>query len=55
LIGIAKECVMGVSNGGQEEVKDHTVEQQELAAYFTHCNIQKVHLRLALLNTIGVC
>jgi coatomer protein complex subunit alpha (xenin) len=39
----------------RKEVKDDIVQQQELAAYFNHCNLQKVHLRLALLNTMGVC
>jgi coatomer protein complex subunit alpha (xenin) len=39
----------------RKEVKDDTVQQQELAAYFNNCNPQKVHLRLALLNTVGVC
>ncbi|GLJ44328.1 hypothetical protein SUGI_0928100 [Cryptomeria japonica] len=39
----------------RKEVKDNAVRQQELAAYFTHCNLQKVHLKLALLNAMGVC
>jgi hypothetical protein len=34
----------------RKEVKDDTVQQKELAG-----NLQKVHLRLALLNTVGVC
>ena len=38
-----------------KEVKDDVVRQQDLVAYFTHCNLQKVHLRLALLNVMGVC
>lgn len=38
-----------------KEVKDDTVQQKELAVYFSHGNLQKFHLRLALLNTMGVC
>lgn len=38
-----------------KEVKDDTVQQKELAVYFSHSNLQKFHLRLALLNTMGVC
>jgi len=56
LIGIAKEYVLGLRmEVKRKEVKDDAVRQQELAAYFTHCNLQKVHLRLALLNAMGVC
>jgi len=40
--------------GKRKEVKDDVVWKQELAAYFTHCNLQKVHLRLDLLNAMGV-
>eukprot|EP01018_Ginkgo_biloba_P037150 Gb_15817 [translate_table: standard] len=56
LIGIAKEYILGLRmEVKRKEVKDDVVRQQELAAYFTHCNIQKVHLRLALLNAMGIC
>ncbi|XP_057816262.2 coatomer subunit alpha-1 [Cryptomeria japonica] len=56
LIGIAKEYVLGLRmEVKRKEVKDNAVRQQELAAYFTHCNLQKVHLKLALLNAMGVC
>ena len=30
-------------------------KQLELAAYFTHCNLQLPHLRLALFSAMGVC
>ncbi|KAL9677146.1 hypothetical protein QQ045_005373 [Rhodiola kirilowii] len=36
-------------------MKDNTLRQQELAAYFTHCNLQLPHLQLALLNAMTVC
>ncbi|KAK4387487.1 Coatomer subunit alpha-1 [Sesamum angolense] len=39
----------------RRELKDNPVRQQELAAYFTHCNLQLPHLRLALLNAMTVC
>uniref|UniRef100_A0A0C9RN30 Coatomer subunit alpha n=1 Tax=Wollemia nobilis TaxID=56998 RepID=A0A0C9RN30_9CONI len=56
LIAIAKEYVLGLRmEVKRKEVKDDAVQQQELAAYFTHCNLQKVHLKLALLNAMGVC
>lgn len=55
LIGIAKEYVLGLRmEVKRKEVKDDTVRQQELAAYFTHCNLQKAHLKLALLNAMGI-
>ncbi|CDY53170.1 BnaA06g40490D [Brassica napus] len=39
----------------RRETKDDPVRQQELAAYFTHCNLQLPHLRLALFSAMGVC
>ncbi|KAM1032685.1 hypothetical protein ACFX14_036213 [Malus domestica] len=39
----------------RRELKGDPVRQQELAAYFTHCNLQIPHLRLALLNAMTVC
>ena len=39
----------------RKEVKDDVIRYQDLPAYFTHCNLQKVHLRLDLLNSMGVC
>jgi coatomer protein complex subunit alpha (xenin) len=32
----------------RKDTKDDAIRQQELAAYFTHCNIQSVHLKLSL-------
>lgn len=56
LIIIVKEYVLGLQmEVKRREVKDDVVRQQELAAYFTHCNIQMPHLRLALLNAMTVC
>ncbi|XP_017615248.1 coatomer subunit alpha-1-like [Gossypium arboreum] len=56
LIIIAKEYVLGMQMElKRREMKDNPVRQQELAAYFTHCNLQLPHLRLVLLNAMTVC
>ena len=53
---IVKEYVLGLKMElKRREIKDNPVRQQELAAYFTHCNLQMPHLRLALLNAMTVC
>ncbi|KAI5659247.1 hypothetical protein M9H77_28040 [Catharanthus roseus] len=56
LIVVAKEYVLGLKiELKRRELKDNPVRQQELAAYFTHCNLQLPHLRLALMNAMTVC
>ncbi|KAL9229178.1 hypothetical protein vseg_004674 [Gypsophila vaccaria] len=56
LIVIVKEYVMGLKMELQRrELKDNPVRQQELAAYFTHCNLQLPHVRLALLTAMTNC
>ncbi|CAK9148235.1 unnamed protein product [Ilex paraguariensis] len=56
LIVIVKEYVLGLQMElKRRELRDNPVRQQELAAYFTHCNLQLPHLRLALLNAMTVC
>lgn len=56
LITIVKEYALGLQlELKRRELKDDPVRQQELAAYFTHCNLQMPHLRLALLNAMSVC
>ncbi|KAL0369108.1 UNVERIFIED_CONTAM: Coatomer subunit alpha-1 [Sesamum calycinum] len=56
LIIIVKEYVLGLQMElKRRELKDNPIRQQELAAYFTHCNLQLPHLRLALLNAMTVC
>ncbi|KAL8129264.1 hypothetical protein V2J09_018419 [Rumex salicifolius] len=56
LIIIVKEYVLGLKMElKRREMKDDPIRQQELAAYFTHCNLQTPHLRLALLNAMSVC
>ncbi|PWA72470.1 coatomer subunit alpha-3 [Artemisia annua] len=56
LIFIVKEYVLGLQMElKRRELKDEPVRQQELAAYFTHCNLELKHLRLALSNAMTVC
>ncbi|KAL8059127.1 hypothetical protein ABFX02_03G066400 [Erythranthe guttata] len=56
LILVAKEYVLGLQiELKRRELKDNPIRQQELAAYFTHCNLQLPHTRLALLNAMTVC
>ncbi|MED6124238.1 hypothetical protein PIB30_057184 [Stylosanthes scabra] len=56
LIIIVKEYVLGLQMElRRREIKDNPAKQQELAAYFTHCNLQTPHLRLALQNAMTVC
>ncbi|KAJ4960831.1 hypothetical protein NE237_020741 [Protea cynaroides] len=56
LIRIAKEYVLGLKMEiKRKEITDDVVRQQELAAYFTHCNLQIIHLRLALNSAMGIC
>ncbi|XP_042477803.1 coatomer subunit alpha-1-like [Macadamia integrifolia] len=56
LIVIAKEYILGLKmEAKRKEIKDDMVRQQELAAYFTHCNLQMIHLRLALNSAMGIC
>ncbi|CAN4093930.1 unnamed protein product [Withania somnifera] len=56
LIIIVKEYVLGLQmEVKRKESRDNPVRQQELAAYFTHCNLQLPHLRLALQNAMSIC
>ncbi|XP_076947694.1 coatomer subunit alpha-1-like [Bidens hawaiensis] len=56
LVIIVKEYVLGLQMElKRREVKDDPVRQLELAAYFTHCNLQLPHLRLALMNAMSLC
>ncbi|MQL80255.1 hypothetical protein Taro_012713 [Colocasia esculenta] len=56
LIEIAREYVLGLKmEVKRKETKDSSVRQQELAAYFTNCKLQKGHLRLVLISAMTVC
>lgn len=53
---IVKEYVLGLQMElERRELKDDPVRQQELAAYFTHCNLQLPHTRLVLQNAMVAC
>uniref|UniRef100_A0A453JAE7 Coatomer alpha subunit C-terminal domain-containing protein n=1 Tax=Aegilops tauschii subsp. strangulata TaxID=200361 RepID=A0A453JAE7_AEGTS len=39
----------------RKELKNDATRQQELAAYFTNCKLQKVHMRLVLTSAMGLC
>lgn len=56
LIMIAREYVLGLKmEFKRKESKNSLVRQQELAAYFTNCKLQKIHLRLVLLSAMSIC
>ncbi|KAL6504720.1 hypothetical protein OROHE_023478 [Orobanche hederae] len=56
LIVIVREYVLGLKMElKRRELRDDPIRQQELAAYFTHCNLQVPHARLALMNAMTVC
>ncbi|KAJ6827882.1 coatomer subunit alpha-1-like [Iris pallida] len=56
LIEIAKEYVLGLKiEIKRKETRDNMVRQQELAAYFTNCKLQKIHMRLALMSAMNIC
>ncbi|GJN30203.1 hypothetical protein PR202_gb18492 [Eleusine coracana subsp. coracana] len=39
----------------RKETRDDVTRQQELAAYFTNCKLQRVHMRLVLLSAMTLC
>ncbi|CAL9076488.1 unnamed protein product, partial [Musa acuminata var. zebrina] len=56
LIEIAREYVLGLKmEVTRKEIKVNSVQQQELAAYFTNCKLQKIHMRLVLTNAMTIC
>jgi len=56
LIVIVREYVLGLKmEVKRKEMKDDPIRQQELAAYFTNCKLQKVHMRLVLTSAMGLC
>ncbi|XP_078428727.1 coatomer subunit alpha-1-like [Wolffia australiana] len=56
LVEIVKEYVLGLKmEVRRKEGKDGPARQQELAAYFASCKLQKGHLRLALMSAMTVC
>ncbi|GJN09183.1 hypothetical protein PR202_ga27165 [Eleusine coracana subsp. coracana] len=56
LIEIVREYVLGLKMElKRKETRDDVTRQQELAAYFTSCKLQRVHMRLVLLSAMTLC
>ena len=56
LIDVVREYVLGLKlEVKRKEIRDDTIRQQELAAYFTNCKLQRGHLRLALMSAMRAC
>uniref|UniRef100_A0A0E0D5J6 Uncharacterized protein n=1 Tax=Oryza meridionalis TaxID=40149 RepID=A0A0E0D5J6_9ORYZ len=56
LIEIVREYVLGLRMElKRKELRDDVNRQQELAAYFTNCKLQRVHMRLVLGSAMGLC
>ena len=59
LVTMARECLLGVSielerRSVAQVDPDNVKRSLELAAYFTHCQLQPPHLQIALRSAIGV-
>jgi len=54
LLGICRDYVTGLRIELQRKDVQDPVKQVELAAYFTHCNLQQVHLILSLRSAMNV-
>jgi coatomer protein complex subunit alpha (xenin) len=54
LIGLCREYTLGLKLELLRKDVTDPVRQLELAAYFTHCNIQQVHLLLSLRSAMSV-
>lgn len=57
LLGIAKEYTIALRielNRREPALKDDLLRQTELAAYFTHCQLQPTHLKLSLNSAMSI-
>eukprot|EP00850_Spirogloea_muscicola_P013255 SM000089S23811 [mRNA] locus=s89:157950:162915:- [translate_table: standard] len=55
LLGIAKEYALALRiELKRKEMKDDPIRTAELAAYFTHCNLQPTHLKLSLQSAMSI-
>lgn len=55
LITVARDYTLALKiELKRKEVKDDAARQAELAAYFTHCNLQPIHLSLSLRSAMSV-
>jgi coatomer protein complex subunit alpha (xenin) len=58
LLGIAKDYALALRielKRKDPALKDDLLRQAELAAYFTHCNLQPTHLKLSLQSAMSIC
>ncbi|XP_038973835.1 coatomer subunit alpha-3-like [Phoenix dactylifera] len=56
LIEIAKEYVVGLKmEVKRKEIKDNSLWQQELAAYFANCKLHRIHMKLVLASAMTTC
>uniref|UniRef100_A0A7I4FAI8 Coatomer subunit alpha n=1 Tax=Physcomitrium patens TaxID=3218 RepID=A0A7I4FAI8_PHYPA len=58
LLGIAKEYTLALKielKRKEPALKDDLKSQSELAAYFTHCQMQPTHLKLSLQSAMSIC
>jgi len=58
LLGIAKDYALALRielKRKDPALKDDLLRQAELAAYFTHCNLQATHLKLSLQSAMSIC
>lgn len=55
LIGLAREYVLGLQLELARKKEESPNRQCELAAYFTHCQLQSIHLLLALRSAMTLC
>jgi coatomer protein complex subunit alpha (xenin) len=55
LLGVARDyCLALRIELKRKELKDEPTRNAELAAYFTHCNLQPIHLSLSLRSAMSV-
>lgn len=55
LITVARDYTLALKiELKRKEMKDDAARQAELAAYFTHCNLQPIHLSLSLRSAMSV-
>lgn len=58
LLGIAKEYTLALRielKRKEPALKEDLLRQSELAAYFTHCQLQPTHLKLSLQSAMSIC
>ncbi|CAD6343523.1 unnamed protein product [Miscanthus lutarioriparius] len=56
LIEIVREYILGLKMElKRKELRDDVTHQQELAAYFTNCKLQRIHMRLVLASAMALC